>query len=149
LAGLPVVDTNVARLAGVVSGALVDVPAARLAVLNVQHGDGWEVQRIPAEYVYRLGPQTVLVSDSASVDLGPAAASEHWYPIPALVGLEVLTDGGDHVGHIGDAELDERTLAVKAYFLRPSSVWRRPTRIQPGDVLSCSAELMLIRSRRS
>ena len=32
------------------------------AVLNVNHGDGWLVQRIPAEYVYRLGPHTVMVS---------------------------------------------------------------------------------------
>ena len=69
--GLPVVDTHVARQAGVVSDVLIDVAAGRVAVLNVQHADGWLVQRIPAAYVYRLGPHTVLVADTLSVDMGP------------------------------------------------------------------------------
>ena len=53
---MPVVDTHVARQAGVVSDVLLDLQAGRVAVLNVKHADGWLVQRIPAEYIYRLGP---------------------------------------------------------------------------------------------
>src|ERR1700681_981007 len=116
--GLPVVDTHVARQAGVVADVLLDMQAGRVAVLNVNHGDGWLVQRIPAEYVYRLGPHTVMVSDTVSVDLGPPSLEQRWLPIQALVGLEVLTDGGDKVGHLVDADLDDQTLAVKAYLLR-------------------------------
>ncbi|MCA1645740.1 MAG: hypothetical protein LC797_09840 [Chloroflexi bacterium] len=148
--GLPVVDTHVARQAGIVSDVLLDLHAGRLAVLNVKHADGWLVQRIPAEFVYRLGPHTVLVADTIAVDLGPPAADQRWFPIESVVGLEVLTEGGDRVGRIVDAELDHQTLAVKAYLLRNASgPWRLSGRIHPDEVVTCSTELMLIRERKS
>jgi sporulation protein YlmC with PRC-barrel domain len=148
--GMPVVDTHVARQAGVVSDVLLDMQAGRVAVLNVNHGDGWLVQRIPAEYVYRLGPHTVMVTDTVAVDLGPPTAEQRWFPIQSLIGLQVLTDGGDQVGQIVDAELDDQTLAVKAYVLRNAKgAWRRRGRIHPDEVVACSPELMLIRGRKS
>lgn len=147
--GLPVVDTHVARQAGVVADVLLDMQAGRVAVLNVNHGDGWLVQRIPAEYVYRLGPHTVMVSDTVAVDLGPPSVEQRWFPIQSLIGLEVLTDGGDKVGQIVDAELDDQTLAVTAYVLRNArGAWRRDGRIHPDEVVACSPELMLIRERK-
>jgi sporulation protein YlmC with PRC-barrel domain len=147
--GLPVVDTHVARQAGVVSDVLLDMQAGRVAVLNVNHADGWLVQRIPAEYVYRLGPHTVMVSDTVAVDLGPPAPEQRLFPIQSLIGLEVLTDGGDRVGQIVDAELDDQTLAVKAYLLRKAQgAWRRHGRVHPDEVVSCSPELMLVRERK-
>jgi sporulation protein YlmC with PRC-barrel domain len=147
--GLPVVDTHVARQAGVVSDVLLDMQAGRVAVLNVNHADGWLVQRIPAEYVYRLGPHTVMVSDTVAVDLGPPSAEQRWFPIQSLLGLEVLTDGGDVVGQIRDADLDDQTLAVKAYLLRNArGAWRRHGRVHPDEVVACSPELMLVRERK-
>src|ERR1700682_2460467 len=123
---MPVVDTHVARQAGVVSDVLLDMQAGRVAVLNVNHGDGWLVQRIPAEYVYRLGPYTVMVADTVAVDLGPPSAEQRWFPIQALFGLEVLTEAGERVGQIVDAELDDQTLFVTAYLLRKAKgAWRR------------------------
>jgi len=146
---MPVVDTHVARQAGVVSDVLLDMQTGRVAVLNVNHGDGWLVQRIPAEYVYRLGPHTVMVSDTVAVDLGPPTVEQRWFPIEALVGLQVLTDGGDKVGRIVDAELDDQTLAVKAYLLRNAKgAWHRHGRIHPDEVVACSTELMLVRGRK-
>jgi sporulation protein YlmC with PRC-barrel domain len=145
--GLPVVDTHVARQAGVVSDLLVDVEASRVAVLNVQHADGWLVQRIPADYVYRLGPHTVLVADTLAVDMGPPISDARWLTVQALVGLEVLTEGGDRVGHISDADLDTQTLAVKTYLLKsPRGAWRRRPRIHPDQVVTVSQELMLVRA---
>src|SRR5438552_13635956 len=147
---MPVVDTHVARQAGIVSDVLLDLQAGRVAVLNVKHADGWLVQRIPAEYVYRLGPHTVLVADTVAVDLGPVVADQRWYPIESVVGLDVLTEGGDRVGQIVDADLDDHTLAVKAYLLRNATgAWRRRGRIHPDEVVTCSPELMLIRERKS
>ena len=147
ITGLPVVDTHVARQAGVVSDVLLDLQAGRLAVLNVQHADGWLVQRIPADYVYRLGPHTVLVADTVAVDLGPPLADQRWVALSSLVGLEVLTDGGDRVGRIADAELDDQTLVVTAYLLKGASgAWRRRGRIRPDEVLAFSNELMIVRA---
>jgi sporulation protein YlmC with PRC-barrel domain len=148
--GLPVVDTHVARQAGVVSDVLLDLQAGRVAVLNVQHADGWLIQRIPAEYIYRLGPHMVLVADSVAVDLGPPPADQRYFPLDTLVGLEVLTEAGERVGHIADAELDAQTLAVKVYFLKETrGLWRRRGRVHPEDVLTFSPELMVVRNRSS
>ena len=150
ITGLPVVDTHVARQAGVVSDVLLDLRAGRVAVLNVQHADGWLVQRIPAEYIYRIGPHTVLVADTAAIDIGPPQVDQRWFPSASLVGLEVLTEGGDRVGRIADADLDDQTLAVKAYLLRDAQgAWRRRGRVHPDEVLTFSPELMLIRARPS
>jgi uncharacterized protein YrrD len=144
---LPVVDTHVARQAGVVSDVLIDLQAARLAVLNVQHADGWLVQRIPAEYVYRLGPHTVLVADTVAVDMGPPMADQRWFPLSQLVGLEVLSDGGDRVGQIVDAELDDHSLSVLAYLLKDATgIWRQRGRIHPDEVVSFSNEMMIVRA---
>ncbi|MDQ6670821.1 MAG: hypothetical protein M3069_08730 [Chloroflexota bacterium] len=145
---MPVVDTHLARQAGVVADVLLDMQAGRVAVLNVNHGDGWLVQRIPAAYIYRLGPHTVMVSDTVAVDLGPPSVEQRWFPIHSLIGLEVLTDGGDKVGHIVDADLDDQSLAVTAYLLRKArGAWRRHGRIHPDEVVACSPELMLVRER--
>src|SRR5207248_4267519 len=91
--GLPVVDTHVARQAGIVSDVLLDVQAGRVAVLNGKHADGWLVQRIPAEDVYRLGPHTVLVADTVAVELGPPSRGQRDLPMQSVVGLNVLTGG--------------------------------------------------------
>src|SRR4030081_2248515 len=148
--GLPVVDTHVARQAGIVSDVLLDLHTGRVAVLNVKHADGWLVQRIPAEYIYRLGPHTVLVADTVAIDLGPPLPDQRYFPIQSLVGLNVLTEGGDRVGQITDADLDDQTLVVKAYLLRNAAgIWRRRGRIHPDEVVTCSAEMMLIRERKT
>jgi sporulation protein YlmC with PRC-barrel domain len=147
--GMPVVDTHVARQAGIVSDVLLDIQGGRVAVLNVKHADGWLVQRIPAEYIYRLGPHTVLVADTIAVDMGPPDPDQRWFPIESVVGLQVLTEGGERVGEISDADLDDQTLTVRAYLLRNAGgAWRRLGRIHPDEVLVCSAELMLVRDRK-
>jgi sporulation protein YlmC with PRC-barrel domain len=144
-----VVDTHVARQAGIVSDVLLDMQAGRVAVLNVTHADGWLVQRIPAEFIYRLGPHTVLVADTVAVDLGPPPTDQRWFPIESLLGLLVLSEGGDPVGQILDAELDDHTLDVRAYLLRKASgAWKRGSRVHPDEVVACSPELMLVKERK-
>jgi sporulation protein YlmC with PRC-barrel domain len=146
---MPVVDTHVARQAGIVSDVLLDMQGGRIAVLNVKHADGWLVQRIPAEYVYRLGPHTVLVADTVAVDLGPPQTDQRWFPIESVVGLQVMTEGGDRVGEIHDADLDDKTLVVRAFLLRQATgVWRRSGRVRPDEVVVCSPELMLVKERK-
>ena len=58
-----------------------------------------------------------------------------------------MTEGGDNVGHIHDADLDDKTLAVRAYLLRKvRGIWRPRGRVHPDQVVACSSELMLVRS---
>src|SRR5438270_13989548 len=106
---MPVVDTHVARQAGIVSDVLLDLQAGRVAVLNVKHADGWLVQRIPSEYVYRLGPHTILVADTIGIDLAPPQPDQRWLPIEPVLGLNVMTEGGDRVGQISHAEPGDQT----------------------------------------
>jgi sporulation protein YlmC with PRC-barrel domain len=92
----------------------------------------------------------VLVADTVAVDLGPPQPDQRWFPIESVVGLDVLTEGGERVGQIADAELDDQTLAVRAYLLRKASgAWRRRGRIHPDEVVVCSPELMLIREPKA
>jgi sporulation protein YlmC with PRC-barrel domain len=58
-----------------------------------------------------------------------------------------MTDGGDTVGQLYDADLDDKTLAVRAYLLRKTrGMWQRRGRINPTEVVACGPDLMLIRS---
>ena len=69
----------------------------------------------------------------------PPAVDQRWFPIESVVGLEVLTEGGDRVGEITDADLDDKTLAVKSYVLRNASgAWRRLGRIHPDEVVTAT-----------
>jgi hypothetical protein len=57
-----------------------------------------------------------------------------------------MTDGGDAVGQLYDADLDDKTLAVRAYLLRKTrGGWRRRVRIHPADVVVCGPDLMLVK----
>jgi len=150
ITGLPVVDTHVARQAGVVSDVLLDLATGRVAILNVKHGDGLLIQRIPVDFIHRIGPHTVMVADTVAVNVAPPRPEQGWFSTAALVGLEVLTEGGDRVGHIADAELDGETLSVTAYLLK-GGTWNGPARrrVTPDEVLTFSAELMIVRERPS
>jgi len=113
----------------------------------VQHADGWLIQRIPAEYVYRIGPHTVLVADTVAVDLGPPLADQRWFALSNLLGLEVMTEGGDRVGRIADAELDDQSLVVTSYVLKGASgAYRRRGRVRPDEVLTFSTEMMIVKA---
>lgn len=148
LAGLPVVDSRLARQSGVVSDVLVDLSVGRVAALHVRHADGWLIQRIPIDYVYRLDRNTVLVNDTVELDFNPPmAADERWLPTQTLVGLEVLSEKGDRIGQVGDVDLDARTLAVKSYLLEERRLLGRRGKVLPEEVVSFSPEMMIVAER--
>jgi sporulation protein YlmC with PRC-barrel domain len=79
--------------------------------------------------------------------MGPPISDQRWFRSEALVGLEVLTEGGDRVGHIADADLDDQTLAVRAYLLKEArGAWRRRGRVYVDQVVTVSPELMIVRA---
>jgi sporulation protein YlmC with PRC-barrel domain len=151
IAGMAVIDARVARQAGVATDVFVDPATARLGGLTVSHADGWLVQRIPAAYVYRLGPRGILVTNTLELEMSPPRLQDpRWVKAERMLGMEVLTEGGDRVGHIRDADLDNQTCEVKSYSLRPAEAapWKRRSRIYPREIVSCSSELMIVRERQ-
>jgi len=147
LAGLPVVDSRLARQAGVVSDALLDLGVGRVAALDLRHADGWLIQRVPVDYVHRIQHGAVLVNDSVDLDFNPPmAADARWLRTGQLTGLEVLGEGGDLVGHVDDVDVDARTLSVTCYLLRERRLLRQ-RKIMPDDVVSFSDERLIVCKR--
>src|SRR5919198_330453 len=148
--GLPVIDSRSARRVGTVSDVHVDAAAGRLAALDVRVTDTDAIERIPAERVRRLGHDAVMlkggyISDNAR----PLKIGEDWLDLGVLVGLEVLADSGDRVGHLADVYVDQDSLRVEAYKLVVPVLERwfgGGSRIAPDVVTACSRDVMIIRA---
>jgi sporulation protein YlmC with PRC-barrel domain len=156
--GLPVVDPTAARKIGTVTDYLVDSAGGRLAALEVgpvESSDGGAATtRVPAHRIRRIGQHAVVLTGRAASTTTPpdSAAEERWLDAASLVGLEVLGDDGNRIGHLTDASFDQDTLDVQAYLLH-SNLWerlfgRRRGRILPPQVASCSRELMIVTTGR-
>jgi uncharacterized protein YrrD len=150
LRGLPVIDSQSARRIGIVSDVHVDPSAGRLVALDLQVSGTDAMERIPAERVRRLGHNAVMlkggyISDNAA----PPTMNQDWLDLGVLVGLEVLADTGDRVGHLADVYLDQDSLSVEAYKLAVPVMERwfgGGNRIAPDVVKACSRDLMIIRA---
>jgi hypothetical protein len=72
-----------------------------------------------------------------------------WLDLGVLVGLEVLADSGDRIGHLADVHFDQDSLCVEAYELAVPALERwfgGGGRIFPDLVIACSRDLMIIRA---
>ena len=152
LCGLPVIDPTAARKIGTVSDYQIDPASGRLAALDLDGTDGRGAERILAQRIRRVGANAVILT--ARGGTMPGATSEindAWLDSSTLVGLEVMGDDGNLVGHLVDATFDQDSLDVDAYLLR-STAWQRlvggRARIQPARVHSCSRELMMVSTGR-
>jgi uncharacterized protein YrrD len=145
--GLPVLDSEKARQAGVVAGLVIDVGAACVKALDVKHGDGLLVHRVPAECVERIGPRAVLVPHSSELELIPPRDwGDTLFGTDALIGLEVLSEGGERVGFVSDVHFGPKTRAIHSYEVTTGAwePWLRHTRLHPVEVLACSGDAMVV-----
>jgi sporulation protein YlmC with PRC-barrel domain len=98
----------------------------------------------------RIGHHAVVIEGGAEFVPTPLE-NDRWLESGALLGLEVLADGGDRVGYLSDVYVNRDTLAVEAYELR-TPWWERwlgrPRLIMPDQVLASSHELMIIPDQR-
>ena len=152
LKGRVVVDPTTARKRGVVVDVLVDATTARLAAVDISAPEAEGAERIPADWIARIGRDAVMLArTSAPEEGGLLGPTEDCLDYDSLVGLEVLDEGGDRVGYLQDAQLDPDSLSVTAYELT-GAAWRRWLRwsseIGSDEVTSWSRELMLVRARR-
>ena len=147
LRGLPVLDSIHAMQAGAVSGVVVDTLAGRVTAIDVGHGDGMLVSRIPLGQVDRLDSHLVLVADAMLIEF---IEPEEWNPrcvsSQSLLGMEILNEDGDRIGYIGDVHVDPRTLGIR-YYEMAAPLWRSvflPVRLWPSEIVACSSDVMIV-----
>lgn len=152
LRGLPVIDPTAARKVGIVVDYQVDPVSGRIAALDIDGADDREGERIAAQRIRRVGGSAVILSARGGATPGtPRDVYERWLDTSTLVGLEVMGDDGNRIGHLVDATFDQDSLEINAYALRAGWFERligRRSRIQPSNVHSCSRELMMVTTGR-
>ena len=146
--GLPVIDPTAARKVGTVVDYQVDPVVGRIAALDITPVTGGEGERILAQRIRRVGSSAViLTARGGSMPSEPLEILDRWLDTSTTIGLEVMGDDGNRIGHLVDATFNQDSLEVEAYLLRASFRERligRRGRIQPDKVHACSRELMMV-----
>jgi sporulation protein YlmC with PRC-barrel domain len=152
LRGLPVIDPTAARKVGTVVDYQVDPVAGRIAALDIAHVEAGEGERILAQRIRRVGTSAVILTARGGATPGAAIEIlDGWLDTSTTIGLEVMGDDGNRIGHLVDATFNQDNLEIEAYLLRANTAERlfgRRGRIQPDKVHSCSRELMIAMSGR-
>jgi sporulation protein YlmC with PRC-barrel domain len=152
LRGLPVIDPTAARRIGIVADYQVDPVTGRIAALDITPVDGGDGQRILASRIRRVGGSAVvLTTRGGGMHSTAVEVNEAWLDLSTVVGLEVMGDDGNRIGHLVDGVFDQDDLGIGAYLLR-TRFWERLIgnrgRIQPDKVHSCSRDLMVVSTGR-
>jgi len=152
LRGLPVIDPTAARKVGNVTDYQVDPVSGRLSALDVTPVEGTELVRILTPRIRRVGTSAViLTARGGSAPNEPVEINDRWLDTSTTIGLEVMGDDGNRIGHLVDAAFNQDTLEIEAYLLNASFFERlmgRVGRIQPDKVHACSRELMMVTTGR-
>jgi uncharacterized protein YrrD len=150
--GLPVIDPTAARKIGTVADYQIDPAAGRIAALDINCVEDGAGERVLAHRIRRVGSSAViLTARGGSVAGSDVEINERWLDTSTAVGLEVMGDDGNRIGHVVDATFDQDTLGIQAYLLRANFFERlfgRRHRIQPAKVHACSRELMIVATGR-
>ena len=150
--GLPVIDPTAARKIGTVTDYQIDPVSGRIAALDITPVDSSDGERILAQRVRRVGSSAVILTARGGSMVGtPVEINERWLDTSTAIGLEVMGDDGNRIGHLVDATFDQDSLEVEAYLLQAGFFERlvgQRGRIQPDKVHACSRELMVVTTGR-
>jgi sporulation protein YlmC with PRC-barrel domain len=149
LRGLPVIDPTAARKLGTVIDYQIDPVAGRIAALDITPVDGTDSQRVLAQRIRRVGSSAVvLTARGGTLPSDTVDINSRWLDTATTVGLEVMGDDGNRIGHLGDCTFNQDTLDIEAYLLRGASLLQQliggRARIPPDQVHACSRELMIV-----
>jgi sporulation protein YlmC with PRC-barrel domain len=148
LRGLPVIDPTAAHRVGTVTDYQIDPASGRIAALDTADLESGSGERILAHRIRRVGSSAVILTARGGAMPGSAPdVNDRWLDTSTTIGLEVMGDDGNRIGHVVDATFDQDTLQIEGYLLRANFFERligRRDRIQPAKVHSCSRELMLV-----
>lgn len=152
LRGLPVIDPTAARKVGTVADYQIDPTSGRIAAIDLSPANSAPAERILAARIRRVGSHAVILTPRGGATSGtPADVNERWLDTSTLVGLEVMGDDGNRIGHLVDARFDQDSLQIEAYLLRSGGLSRLlgdRTRIAPSRVNACSRDLMMVATGR-
>jgi sporulation protein YlmC with PRC-barrel domain len=148
LRGLPVIDPTAARRIGLIVDYQVDPVSGRVAALDVDSLEPGRSERVLAQRIRRVGKHAVVLTARGGANRGPEPElNERWLDTATLTNLEVMGDDGNRIGRAHDASFNQDTLEIEVYLLRGEgwrALFRLSGRIQPGQVHSCSRELMIV-----
>jgi uncharacterized protein YrrD len=113
--GRPVISRASAETLGELKHVVIDVPARRIAALHVAGGRR-NARLVDWSSIVGFGPDGIVVGDESAAR---PPADDHESAIAAgkldLDGREVLSDGGDSLGHLTDVVFDEGSGVLVAF----------------------------------
>jgi len=143
---MPVIDLLKAQRVGKVKNAFLNATTGRLAALDVGHYGAFKHAHVAGRHVRRIGHQAIVLVSAEDLE-DAAMLSEDMIDIRTLLGIEVLTDEGDRVGHVSDVYLNPDMLSVDAYELRTpplTRLFKGPRMVAPERMVLCSHQLMIV-----
>lgn len=147
--GRQVINTATAHRIGVIADTLIDARTARIVALEVASPEHGDCTRIPSEWITHVGNAAVMIMRSTGSTSGDSGhATERCLNYASLLGLEVLDEDGERIGTVEDAVVDAERLAISMFEVARTGWHRRlnvMSQVRPGDVASCSRDVMLIR----
>jgi|GEM_PF-1349170 uncharacterized protein YrrD len=147
LKGKHVISLAEALKMGVVQDALLDPTGRYVAALRVRGING-QNRVVRRQYVKHVGLHAVVLAVSDDLtDSDDDADLDRLIDLRTLIGLEVISDQGNLLGHVRDALIDPQTLNVEEYELT-RNFWDRylqtGPRIPAATTLSCSKDLLVV-----
>src|SRR5207247_328104 len=100
-------DRPIARTLGRIVDVFIDTTGARIVAVELGDPGGEDRVRIPAEWIIRIGSCAVMVARRSGGGLADVIrVTEHCLNYQSLMGLDVLNESGERVGHLQDARFD-------------------------------------------
>ncbi len=120
---MPVIAVESGERFGQVQDVLLDPQERRIAIVRVRRGGPFrgDVSDVSFSDIHSIGRDAVMVPSSQV--LRPATTTtEHLRRIDDLVGSRVVTERGEAVGTVDDAEIDPQTGAVTHLVIAPLGI---------------------------
>jgi uncharacterized protein YrrD/Sec-independent protein translocase protein TatA len=134
LVGRAIMAYETAEDVGIVEYLLVDVKRAQVVGLGCKtSGLMGRRQSLSWSQLVKIGRDSLVVHTEAAPVL-VAASESQLAAAQNMTGLEVWTDGGDHIGRVVDLRLDRATGEVQQYLFALNQVVQHPV-IQPNAAL--------------
>lgn len=150
LRGLRIFSLMSALRMGVVADALIDPSCRHVEALVVREYGPGARRLVPRRLVRHVGRNAVILAGTDEThDSTEVENADRLINLGTFVGLEVVTDYGNLVGHVHNAIIDSETLAVDQYEVEGRGIERLlghhgMRRIDAAKALSASKDVVIV-----